>query len=272
MCRLSDRSRFLGMQCGPLFFMISTQPHHEWILTEEDWSLCRLRSWLKQLQQAVYPQRAPLCALIAPCPDPFDFDHRLNAAWAPIEPGTVWGRNWDYAWFRIQGKVPMDWSGRKVSARVNLQAEASVLDVDGVPVQRITNGSVFDVWYEVDEIPLWESCAGGESVDLWIQAWASALDGLSRPADPEPEDPARDGVHEARIKRLELVAIDPVSLALFHDLEVLLSAVECYEAHSPSRARLLKILMEALFAWKDAAANSAASRAILAPAFHGHPG
>ena len=248
-----------------------TEPHNEWILTGEEWEIQRLHSWLRQLQRVIHARRAPLCACMAPCPDPLDFTSRLGATWTPVEIGAVWGKNWDYSWFRIEGVIPNDWKGCKAVARVNLGGEAAVLDSNGVPMQRITNGSVFDIFYEVDEIPLLESCAGGEKVDLCIQAWASALDGLSRPADPDSADADKDGVFEGRVKRLEVVAIDTDSLGLFHDLEVLLSAVECHEAHSHPRARLLKLMMDALYAWKDNPANSAASRAILAEAFRGHP-
>ena len=251
--------------------MNSTQPHHEWILGEEDWMIGRLQAWLRQLRRSIYALRAPLGTLVSPCPDPLDFDSRFQSTWTSVEPGAVWGRNWDYAWFRIQGVVPNDWKGRKVAARVNLGGEGSVIDPEGTVLRRITNGSVFDVWFEVDEIPLWDCCEGGESVDLCVQAWASALDGLSRPADPDPEDPDRNGFYEARIKTVELVAIDSESLSLFHDVEVLLSAAECHQAHSHPRARLLKRMMDALFAWSDTPANSPVSRTVLAGAFRGRP-
>lgn len=246
---------------------MNKEAHDGWLVTEEGWRILRLEGWLKQLRRLIYPERRRLQARFAD--GDCSYADRLQLDYRPIQLGDWWGKPWGYGWFHLEGEVPGEWGGEPVRALVNLGGEATVFDALGEPAGRITNGSVFDTWYEVDEISLPASDSGERRVDLWIHAWASKLDGIFRPEDPARDGEDREGSYEARVTGLHLARVDRNTRDLYHDVEVLLGAARILPEFSAARARLLHHLFEALLIWKDEPLNSMAARAVLAPALQG---
>lgn len=240
-------------------------PHREWLLSDEDWCFHRIGQWQRLLRANIYADSIPLDVEFAPCGEPLDFDARLNASYRRITEGECWGKAWDYGWFRLLGKVPDSWAGRKTDARINLGGEAGVLNSQGKITKRLTPGSVFDVWYEVDDVELLEECQGGEAIRLCVQAWASRLDGIVRPEDPLRHDTDKNGRHDATVNMARLCVVRPEVKALFHDVEILAGVAKLSPPHSVRRARAIKALMDAVFAWQDDPAFSDQARRILAP-------
>jgi len=240
-------------------------PHREWLLSDEDWCFRRIEQWQLLLRANIYADTIPLEAGWAPCPEPLDYASRLNAAYSSIKEGDSWGRAWDYGWFRFVAQVPDTWAGCKVAARINLGGETGVLDSNGEITKRLTAGSVFDVWYEVDDIVLLEKAGGGEQIELCMQAWASRLDGIARPTDPQRSDPEKHGRHDARVNMARLCVVRPEVEALFHDAGILADVAKMSAPHTVRRARAIKALMDALRAWQDDPECSGQARAFLAP-------
>jgi len=240
-------------------------PHHEWLLSNEEWAVARIEQWLGLVKKSIYPYRAPLQVVFAPCLNPRDLSGRKSAEYRPINLGDMWGRAWDYGWFRFTGQLPAEWAGMRVDARVNLGGEAGVIAEDGEFSGRLTHGSVFDHWIEVDNVKLVEEAAGGETVSFEVQAWASNLDGVCRPPDPDPSQDEANGKFEAILKRAELCAVDNEAEALLHDAEVLLGIARRSPEYSVRRRRIVRALLTAVFAWKDDRTRAAEARAVLAP-------
>lgn len=240
-------------------------PHREWLLSEEGWCLQRIEQWLRLLRANIYADTLPLETGWAPCPDPLDLPSRLSAGYSPIQEGDRWGNAWDYAWFRFCAEVPGTWAGCKVAARINLGGETGVLDSNGEITRRLTAGSVFDVWYEVDDVVLLEKAGGGERIELCAQAWASRLDGIARPQDPQRSDSEKNGRHDARVNMARLRVVRPEVEALFHDAGILADVAKLSPPHTVRRARAIKALMDALRAWQDDPECSGQARAILMP-------
>ena len=107
--------------------------------------------------------------------------------------GESWGATWDSAWFHLCGQVPEEWRGKKVVAELDFNGEGLVFSDDGVPLQGITNGSVFDGRQSRCIFNLFDSCNGGEQVELWVEAAANALFGVTRTPGAGPESPIRYG-------------------------------------------------------------------------------
>lgn len=245
--------------------MSGFSPHHEWLLSDEDWCFQRIDQWLKLLRTHIYGEWIPLEIESAPCAEPLDLSARLALSYMPIAEGERWGQAWDYRWFRFTGKLPAAWAGCQVDARINLGGEAGVLDSRGEISKRLTVGSVFDVWYEVDDVALCNPAVGGESIQFYIQAWASRLDGISRPDDPRRDDAGKNGCHDALVKMARLCVVRPEIKALFYDVEILAGVARHSPANSVRRSRAVKALMDAVFAWQDNPERSAQARRVLAP-------
>lgn len=240
-------------------------PHREWLLSDEDWCLQRIAKWLQLLRAKLYGEWVPLEIQFAPCADPLDLAARESAAYHPIAVGETWGRAWDYGWFKFSAQVPAAWAGQPVDARINLGGEAGVLNAAGEITKRLTAGSVFDVWYEVDDVRLFAAANGGEDVQLQVQAWASKLDGITRPDDPGRDDPDKNGRHDGVVRMARLCVVRPEVRALFHDAEILAGVAQFSPPHTTRRARAIRALMDAIVAWQDDPARSAEARRLLAP-------
>lgn len=245
--------------------MSEFSPHREWLLSDGDWCFRRIEQWLRLLRTNIYADTLPLETMWAPCSDPLDFTSRLGAGYRSIQEGDRWGKAWDYGWFRFHAEVPATWAGCKVAARINLGGETGILDSDGEITKRLTAGSVFDVWYEVDDVVFLEKAKGGEQIDLCVQAWASRLDGVARPDDPQRSDPEKNGRHDGTVNLARLCVVRPEVEALFHDAGILADVAKMSPSHTVRRARAIKALMDALRLWQDDPERSRQARAILAP-------
>lgn len=237
-------------------------PHEEWLLSSEEWIDARIEQWLGILRGAVYGAFVPLEAEFAPCADPKALAGWREADFRPFEPGAIWGQAWDYAWFRFRGTVPAEWRGAAV-ARIDLGGEAGVIGLNGEFSRRLTHGSVFDHWIEVDAIPL--SAGPGEEVEIVVQAWASNLDGVSRPMDPDRSRPDFKGKHAGVLRRAELAVLRPGVQALLHDAEVLHGLARRSPERSVRRKRCYRALRQAIIAYADDPERAADAREVLRP-------
>lgn len=245
--------------------MSEFSPHREWVLSDEEWCLQRINKWLQLLRANIYSEWLPLKVEFAPCADPLDLAGNLSANYRAISEGDRWGHAWDYGWFKFSAQVPAAWAGKQVDARINLNGEAGVLNAPGEIIKRLTVGSVFDVWYEVDDVALLASAKGGDAVQLQVQAWASKLDGISRPDDPRRDDADKNGRHDGIVRMARIYVVRPEVKALFHDAEILAGVAQHSPSHTTRRARAVKALMDAIVAWQDNPARSAEARKLLAP-------
>ncbi len=166
----------------------------------------------------------------------------------PFEPGTEWGPPWGTTWFVFSGEVPERWAGRRVEAVIDpgfradppgFQCEGLIVDDAGRPVQGIhprrTNYAV-------------ESRPGPFTI---------TLEAASNPAFPQFAPSPLGSVETAgerplyRFRRADLVLIDSDAEALVHDVDVLDGLMRTMPLTDPRRARLLRLLGQALDAWPD---------------------
>jgi len=104
--------------------------------------------------------------------EPVSFADKDKYEFKTIEKGTIWGSNWQCAWFHLTGQVPAQWASEKVITRLHVGGEALIFSTEGIPLQGITNNSIFDVDFLNEYFPLYESAQGGEQVELWLDAGA----------------------------------------------------------------------------------------------------
>lgn len=129
------------------------------------------------LEPLLYPEHAPL--RLEFCPEPF---HDLAAAakgkFEPIEEGFKWGPAWRTVWFRATGAVPKSWAGAKTVARLDVGGERMVWKGSS-PVWGLDGPHAV---YTVSD-----KAAGGEKVEIYIQAIGDNPDVRVHGKPPEPQ-------------------------------------------------------------------------------------
>ncbi|MFJ4784970.1 alpha-mannosidase [Streptomyces sp. NPDC088794] len=136
----------------------------------------RLERAVRQfVQPARYGARVPLALSVWHVPgEPVPVDQALQAAYEPFTTGTEWGKPWSTSWFRLTGRVPEEWAGRRVEAVIDpgftgdgpgFQAEGLLYDAAGVPLKGIHPRN--------RHLTLGAPASGGEPVHLLLEAAAN---------------------------------------------------------------------------------------------------
>ncbi|OGV69628.1 MAG: alpha-mannosidase 2c1 [Lentisphaerae bacterium RIFOXYB12_FULL_65_16] len=223
----------------------------------------RVDQFYNRTHDRVIAASVPLAAGFAPSKDPVPFKDRLKAKYRSIQEGAEWGQTWDSAWFKLTATVPREWKGKTVAAQLDFNGEGLVSRKDGVPLQGITNGSVFKEGFGRDIVRLFEPCKGGEKVELWVETAANGLFGVEKEQDPAQNCPTRHGNYLGKVNRMRLCVLDEEMWHLRLDMEILKDLANNLPGDSVRRARIFRCLNEAIDAFADNPANAAQSRAVL---------
>lgn len=230
----------------------------------------RVRGFIQRLAvENILGERAPLDAVITVSPSPIPYDERLrdDHVYRPIAPGQDWGSAWNSAWLRVTGRVPGAWCGKDTALHLNLSSEACVFGSDGCPMYGLTDRSVFDDHYGKSVYRMLEPSRGGETIDLWIEAAANGLFGITRRPAAQRFAPDRHGSHQASVRALELCIFETPVWHLWLDMDVLNNLHDALPPGSPRARRILRALNEAIDAFADDPAHAGAARAALRPVF-----
>jgi len=202
--------------------------------------ITRIARFKERLAREVFTRRHGFEIEFARSKEPVPFSGRSRLAYESGRIGQTWGRFWDSAWFRLRGSVPASWQGGELVAHLDFGGEGLVFDRDGFIRQGITNGSVFDGEFNRDIVPLVETCAGGEEIELWVETAANGLFGMFTEADPAPDSPKRYGAYEAKIEAAELCLFDRSRWHLWLDLRLVEGLIRSLPESSVRRARLIR--------------------------------
>ncbi|MGW0534954.1 alpha-mannosidase [Streptomyces sp. NPDC003032] len=229
----------------------------------------RLERALRQfIRPAQYPHRVPLALSVWHAPgEPVPVSAALEASYEPFETGTDWGSPWSTSWFRLQGRVPDEWRGRRVEVVVDpgftgdgpgFQAEGLVYDAAGVPLKGVHPRN--------RHIPVASPARGGEPVHLLLEAAANPA--VLHDFVPTPlGDVLTAGTGPIyRFASADLAVLDEDVWRLVLDIEVLSELMAELDADRPRRHEILRALEDMLDALDlhDVPGTAAAGRAALA--------
>lgn len=228
----------------------------------------RTRKFIKRLSGLVLGEHVTLEAVYGWSAEPTPFAERSALDYKPLNEGDVWGAVWESAWVNLKGTIPADWAGKTVVAELDFNGEALVVSDEGVPLQGLTNQSVFTpVSAEGARtlFPLSEAAEGGEAIDLWVEAAANGLFGATRDGDAAKNAPQRHGAYTGQAKTMKLRIFHPSVFQFWADMDVLFQLSAALPEHSVRRRRILRGLSEAIDMFKDDVSQADASREVLAP-------
>ncbi|TWF81096.1 alpha-mannosidase [Pseudonocardia hierapolitana] len=222
----------------------------------------------ERLRPAVHGANVPLAVEVWHTPgEPVAVADALQAPYRPARAGEAWGPAWGTSWFHLTGSVPAAWAGHPVEAVIDLgfatdrpgfSAEALVHRPDGTAVKGL---NPMNTWLRIAD-----SAAGGEPVDLYVEAAANPLvHGVGTPLG-EVHTAGRDPLYHVR--RVVLAVFDEPVWELVQDVEVLTELMHELSVGDPRRWNILRTLQRAfdVLDLQDVAGSAAAVRAALAPA------
>jgi alpha-mannosidase len=224
-----------------------------------------------RIRPALHTAIAPLDLQVWHVPgegEPVPPAQALAAEYEAAELGLEWGTPWRTSWFHLTGTVPDSGAGRDVELVLDLgwdnryagfRGEGLVYRPDGTPVKGLHPRN--------NHVPVADPAAGGERIDLYVEAAANPqIEGFR----PTPlGDKATAGDRPIYQVTVADIAVRHAEVAeLIADLEVLGGLAELLPADTTRAARLWAAISRALDALDpaDIPGTAAAARARLAPA------
>ncbi len=223
----------------------------------------RIAHFRQRLETYLLPDSIPFKVQWALADRRLSFGEARTLSYRPIEEGTYWGKDWQCVWFRLKGEVPQNWQGKEIVAHLNFGGEALIFSSQGLPLQGLTNRSVFDPGFKRDVFPLFSTCRGNERVELWVEATSSGLFGLEQEQEPDEKDAHYFGHYEAKLEYARLALFDRTIWHLMLDVDILTGLLAHLPENSVRFARILDALNRAVSRFGDLALNAPETREIL---------
>jgi alpha-mannosidase len=222
----------------------------------------------ERILPAVHAESVPLTAAWHELPgEPVAPAEGLALDYTPYAAGTPWGAAWGTTWFRLTGRVPAQWAGRRVEVVADLgfdrdmpgfQCEGLVHRADGTPV---TSLNPRNQWVLVAE-----EAEAGQVVELYVEAASNPILVAGNPFVPTRQG---DIVTSSSTRlyttgRLDLAVFERDVFELALDVEVLLG-LQAELPPGPRRMQVLQALDDAMdrLDLQHVAATAAAARAAL---------
>lgn len=197
--------------------------------------------YLEWIRQKIYTPIAQLHAQGWVTPEPVPFSRRLEGDYRDYQVGEVWGSLFDCGWFHVTGTVPASACGKKTVLLLDFSGEGCLYDKDGCPIRGITNvSSHYDFALGMPGkrvVPFADPAAGGESVDLWIDAGCNDLFGNFK--------------GDGKIVQLDIALCDEAARTVYYDIVVLDDLLGCLPEDSPQAASILYTLQKAFACLSD---------------------
>ncbi|MHC4874276.1 MAG: alpha-mannosidase, partial [Planctomycetota bacterium] len=212
----------------------------------------------------VFIEKHAMSAVCSVTDEQVKFADKDSLEYKEIKTDDNWGKQWQSAWFHVEGEVPSEWQGGKVVTHFNFGGEACIFDKDGCPIYGLTNCSVFDHQFGREIYPLFEKCGGGEKIDLWIEAAANRITGIDRHPDSTKDSPVRYGSYASRVEKLEICLFDENMWQYFLEIELLNNLMLGLPENSPRRMKILKGINKSFDLFQDKRENLPQCREALA--------
>ncbi|MFG2744879.1 alpha-mannosidase [Streptomyces chartreusis] len=225
----------------------------------------------QRIKPAIYSATVPFEVEAWQAPgEPVPFEEAAAARYETFAMDTPWGPPWGTTWFRMRGRVPAEWAGRRVEAVIDLgfvgdwpgnQAEALVHLVDGRPLKAVNPLNQY--------VPIGNPAAGGEEIDYLVEA-ASNPDILANDfaAPTLLGDVLTAGDKPLyTFRRADIAVLDEEVWHLDLDLQVLRELMVHLGEHEPRRHEIMHALDRAMdvLDLDDISGSAAAVREVLAP-------
>ncbi len=235
------------------------------IATERKLYENRIENFIKRLETLFYEDEIGLRIEFSRFEGILPFSERWKGKYETIEQGTVWGKNWDRAWFFLSGSVPAEWKGKQVVARIDLGGEGLIFSSEGRPLQSVSVHSLWNAKFRRDRFEIAEKAAGNEKVELWIEASAGQLFGLQLSQENGWKVPENFGSYEAQLNEAVLCLFRKDIWHFYLDCLVLNDLMKSLPERGVRRARLLLVMNQAIDNFQEDRQKVEKARLLLRP-------
>ena len=223
----------------------------------------RIEQWNNRLKDYFIEDRTTLASKYAWSKNAVPFSEKNKLKYKPITKGKSWGKEWDSAWFCLNGSIKKEWRGKKIIADLDFSGEGLVYDPKGKEIQGITNASIWDQNFVRTRVLIPKTCIKNNEVEIWVETAANSLFGIFVDVDPEQDNPKRHGTFDAKVETIDIGIFREDIWHLNLDVRILLGLIEKLEKDSTQRLRIINSLNKAVIAFKDDKKDASSSRNIL---------
>ncbi|MBT4926918.1 alpha-mannosidase [bacterium] len=223
----------------------------------------RIEQWNNRLKDYFIEDRTTLASKYAWSKNAVPFSEKNKLKYKPITKGKSWGKEWDSAWFCLNGSIKKEWRGKKIIADLDFSGEGLVYDPKGKEIQGITNASIWDHNFVRTRVLIPKTCIKNNEVEIWVETAANSLFGIFVDVDPEQDNPKRHGTFDAKVETIDIGIFREDIWHLYLDVRILLGLIEKLEKDSTQRLRIINSLNQAVIAFKDDKKDANSSRNIL---------
>ena len=223
----------------------------------------RIEQWNNRLKDYFIEDRTTLASKYAWSKNAVPFSEKNKLKYKPITKGKSWGKEWDSAWFCLNGQIKKEWRGKKIIADLDFSGEGLVYDPKGKEIQGITNASIWDQNFVRTRVLVPKTCIKNNEVEIWVETAANSLFGIFVDVDPEQHNPKRHGTFDAKVETIDIGIFREDIWHLNLDVRILLGLIEKLEKDSTQRLRIINSLNKAVIAFKDDKKDASSSRNIL---------
>ncbi|MBT5734481.1 alpha-mannosidase [bacterium] len=223
----------------------------------------RIEQWNNRLKDYFIEDRTALTSKYAWSKNAVPFSEKNKLKYKPISKGKSWGKEWDSAWFCLNGSIKKEWRGKKIIADLDFSGEGLVYDPKGKEIQGITNASIWDHNFVRTRVLIPKTCIKNNEVEIWVETAANSLFGIFVDVDPEQDNPKRHGTFDAKVETIDIGIFREDIWHLYLDVRILLGLIEKLEKDSTQRLRIINSLNQAVIAFKDDKKDANSSRNIL---------
>ncbi|MBT6018643.1 alpha-mannosidase [bacterium] len=223
----------------------------------------RIEQWNNRLKDYFIEDRTALTSKYAWSKNAVPFSEKNKLKYKPISKGKSWGKEWDSAWFCLNGSIKKEWRGKKIIADLDFSGEGLVYDPKGKEIQGITNASIWDQNFARTRVLIPKTCIKNNEVEIWVETAANSLFGIFVDVDPEQDNPKRHGTFDAKVETIDIGIFREDIWHLYLDVRILLGLIEKLEKDSTQRLRIINSLNQAVIAFKDDKKDANSSRNIL---------
>ncbi len=213
--------------------------------------LGRIEKWYSKLPTLFFKEQKQFSAEYGWSKNPTLYKDRKNLKYKAIKEGHKWGKEWESAWFHLEGEIPSDWEGKDIYADLDFSGEGLVYDQSGSAIQGITNASIWDPNFARTRVPLFKNCNNIKKFDIWVEAAANSLFGVYLDPDPKEEDPKRFGWYNAKVERIRYGVFDNGLWSLYLDARILVGILRRIDKKSVRYSRILFSLNNCIDAFSN---------------------
>ncbi|MBQ6599341.1 MAG: hypothetical protein IJH79_17470 [Lentisphaeria bacterium] len=223
----------------------------------------RYAEFLNILKKDIYPESIPLRAKFSCTDEPVPYSERLDLEYKEIEPGNIWAKEWQSAWFNFTVEVPEKFADKELCLRIHTGGEALLFDDNGNPVYAFTGHSIFDSNFYRDRFIIGKKTPGTK-LNYWIEGAAYALYGIRLPDYREQNPVNKHGSYPPEMRRMELCVFNSEVWKLMIDLTVMENMMKVETCKTRRGIRLLYEINQAIDIYNFNSANAEKTRRYLA--------